>query len=41
MSVMPTWSFVPIVALGVLGAYLGCTLGIKILKKHFIKAGMA
>ena len=41
MSVMPTWSFVPIVALGILGAYLGCTLGIKILKKHVIKAGMA
>lgn len=39
-SFMPNWSFLPVVALGMLGAYLGCTIGIKILKKHFEKAGM-
>lgn len=40
-SVMPMWSFVPVVLGGCLGAYLGCTIGIKFLKKHFKKAGMA
>lgn len=41
LSVMPTWSFLPIVILGMIGGYLGCTLGIKVLNKHFKKAGMA
>ncbi len=41
LSVMPNWSFIPIVLLGMLGGYIGCTIGIKILNKHFKKAGMA
>lgn len=41
MSVMPMWSFVPVVILGMIEGYLGCGIGIKILKKHFKKAGMA
>lgn len=41
LSVMPTWSFIPVVLVGMLGGYLGCTIGIKILNKHFKKAGMA
>ncbi|MBP2620023.1 MptD family putative ECF transporter S component [Streptococcus panodentis] len=41
MSVLPDWSFLPIVVLGMVGAYLGCTIGIKMLKKHFKQAGMA
>lgn len=41
LSVMPTWSFIPVVLLGMLGGYIGCTIGIKILNKHFKKAGMA
>jgi energy-coupling factor transport system substrate-specific component len=40
MSVMPMWSFFPVVILGMLGGYIGCTIGIKILNKHFKKAGM-
>ena len=40
MSVLPNWSFIPITVLGMLGAYIGCTIGITILKKHFVKAGM-
>lgn len=40
MSVLPNWSLVPITILGMLGAYIGCTVGIAILKKHFVKAGM-
>lgn len=40
MSVLPDWSLVPIALLGCLGAFIGCTIGIKILKKHFAKAGM-
>lgn len=40
MSVLPNWSLAPITLLGMLGTYLGCTLGIVILKKHFVKAGM-
>ena len=40
MSVMPSWSFLPVVLLGCLGGYIGCTIGIKILNKHFKKAGM-
>ncbi|MDD7771042.1 MptD family putative ECF transporter S component [Suipraeoptans intestinalis] len=40
MSVLPVWSLGPIVLGGMMGTYLGCTLGIRILKKHFVKAGM-
>lgn len=40
MSVLPSWSLLPITALGMLGMYIGCTIGITILKKHFVKAGM-
>ena len=40
MSVLPLWAFVPVVLLGMLGIYIGCTIGISILKKHFEKAGM-
>lgn len=41
MSVLPDWTFPLVIVLGMLGAYIGCTIGIKMLKKHFIKAGMA
>ena len=41
MSVLPNWTLPLIVILGILGAYIGCTIGIKMLKKHFVKAGMA
>lgn len=41
LSVMPNWSFIPVVLLGMIGGYIGCTIGIKILNKHFKKAGMA
>lgn len=40
-KVLPTWSFVPIALSAMLGAYLGCSIGIKLLDKHFKKAGMA
>ncbi|MEG2418038.1 MAG: MptD family putative ECF transporter S component, partial [Eubacterium sp.] len=40
MGVLPNWSLVPITLLGILGTYIGCTIGIAILKKHFVKAGM-
>ena len=40
MNVMPLWSFIPICISGIVGSYIGCSLGILILKKHFIKAGM-
>lgn len=40
MSVMPSWFFVPLILIGFIGMYIGCTIGIKILKKHFVKAGM-
>lgn len=41
LSVMPNWSVIPVVLLGMIGGYIGCTIGIKILNKHFKKAGMA
>ena len=41
MSVLPNWTLPLIVILGMLGAYIGCTIGIRMLKKHFVKAGMA
>ena len=37
---MPMWSFFPILILAVVFTYLGCTIGIGMLKKHFVKAGM-
>lgn len=40
MSVLPNWSLIPITILGIVGTYIGCTIGIKILKKHFEKSGM-
>lgn len=40
MSVFPNWSFIPILLAGFLGTYIGCSLGVKMLKKHFVKAGM-
>ena len=40
-SVLPDWSFFPVLLLGALGAYLGCTISIKMLKKHFSQSGMA
>lgn len=41
MSVLPNWSLIPIILLGMVGTYIGCSIGIKILKKHFVRAGMA
>lgn len=40
VSVLPTWSFAPVVLGGCLGGFLGATLGIKMLNKHFKKANM-
>lgn len=40
-SVLPSWSLLPIAILGMIGAYIGCSLGIRLLDKHFKKAGMA
>ena len=40
MKYMPTWSILPILIFGVIATYIGCTFGIKMLKKHFVKAGM-
>ena len=41
MSVLPNWAIIPLTLFGMLGVYIGCTIGIKMLKKHFVKAGMA
>lgn len=41
MRVLPNWSLVPLILSGMAGAYVGCSIGIKMLKKHFVKAGMA
>ncbi|HGH7602118.1 TPA: MptD family putative ECF transporter S component [Streptococcus pyogenes] len=41
MSVLPNWSLIPIILLGMIGTYIGCSIGIKMLRKHFVKAGMA
>ena len=38
---MPLWSFFPILILAVVFTFIGCTIGINMLKKHFVKAGMA
>lgn len=40
MQVLPYWSLLPLVLLGMIGTYVGCTLGIRLLRKHFIKAGL-
>ena len=37
---MPMWSFFPILILAVVFTFIGCSIGIKMLKKHFVKAGM-
>lgn len=41
MSVMPTWSIVPVIAGIFLFALLGGIIGKALLKKHFVKAGIA
>lgn len=41
MSMMPMWSFVLVIAGIFIFAVLGGLLGQKILKKHFVKAGIA
>lgn len=40
MSVLPYWSLIPIMLGGMLGMYIGCSIGIKMLRKHFVKSGM-
>lgn len=40
MSSVPNWMVIPCILLAMLGGFLGCTIGIVILKKHFEKAGM-
>ena len=37
MRVLPDWSLIPLVLFGMLGTFIGCTVGIKILKKHLQK----
>ncbi len=39
-AMMPLWALPVITAAGCLGAYIGCTIGIKMLKKHFERANM-
>ncbi len=39
-AVLPTWSMLPIAMGTVLGAYIGASLGIRFMKKHFKKANM-
>lgn len=41
MRVLPDWSLIPIVLLGCVGGYIGCTIGIRLLKKHFERGDMA
>lgn len=41
LSVMPMWSFVPIILLAMVGGYIGATIGLKLFHKHFKKAGIA
>lgn len=40
-KITPDWMFFVLVALGVVGGILGGLLGAAVLKKHFMKAGMA
>lgn len=40
LSVLPSWSLIPIILLGCLGGFIGATFGIKILEKHFKRANM-
>lgn len=40
LKALPTWSLTPIVLLGCVGGFIGCTVGMKMLDKHFKKAGM-
>lgn len=37
---IPNWIVAPSIILAVVGGFIGCTIGIHLLKKHFIKAGM-
>lgn len=39
-TAMPDWIFIPSILLGAVGGYLGCTIGIRMLNKHFVKAKM-
>ncbi len=39
-KVMPTWAAVPVTIGGCIGGFIGCTIGIKMLKKHFERANM-
>ncbi|KYM54277.1 hypothetical protein A2U06_00525 [Fusobacterium necrophorum subsp. funduliforme] len=40
LSVMPNWMIIVMAIGGIIGAYIGCSIGIAFLKKHFKKAGM-
>lgn len=40
LSVMPNWIIVVMAVAGIIGAYIGCSIGMCFLKKHFKKAGM-
>ncbi|HEP2555755.1 TPA: MptD family putative ECF transporter S component, partial [Streptococcus pyogenes] len=40
LSVMPNWIIVVMAIGGIIGAYIGCSIGMAFLKKHFKKAGM-
>lgn len=39
MKVMPDWILIVMAILGFIGAFVGCSLGIVFLKKHFSKIG--
>lgn len=41
MSYTPGWSFFALTALTILGGFYGALIGRSVLKKHFIKAGIA
>lgn len=40
MNAMSYKVIVPCILLAVVGGFIGCTIGIHLLKKHFVKAGM-
>lgn len=40
LSVMPNWIIVVMAIVGIIGAYIGCSIGMAFLKKHFKKTGM-
>lgn len=37
---IPNWIAAPSILLAMVGGFVGCTIGIYLLKKHFVKAGM-